>query len=219
MSDKRFRIAFSFAGEKRDFVAEVAALLAKQFGEEAILYDKFHELAALAQDRKDWPQAEKLARQALPLSEKVGRLELIASNCQRIAKVWCGRANPQKLCFTPNARWKSSPGSAFPQTSKPPARFCGNANPSPSGLSEDVLFAFDDHAGFALFDLGDQVADFRFGGMSGLPKSAQNQFQIKARNPIGLTVIAGTSVIGKQFTAACSAQSNAFSFTGIKRGR
>ncbi len=43
MSGKRFRIAFSFAGEKRDFVARVAALLAKRFGEEKILYDKFHE--------------------------------------------------------------------------------------------------------------------------------------------------------------------------------
>ncbi len=43
-------------------------------------------LAELALDREDWPGAEKLARQALPLSEKVGRLELIASNCQRIAK-------------------------------------------------------------------------------------------------------------------------------------
>src|SRR2546423_1049921 len=43
MSAKRFRIAFSFAGEKRDFVAEIANLLAKQFGEDAILYDKFHE--------------------------------------------------------------------------------------------------------------------------------------------------------------------------------
>lgn len=43
MSAKRFRIAFSFAGEKRDFVAEVANILAKRFGEDAILYDKFHE--------------------------------------------------------------------------------------------------------------------------------------------------------------------------------
>jgi hypothetical protein len=43
MSTKRFRIAFSFAGEKRDFVAKVAAILAKRFGESAILYDKFHE--------------------------------------------------------------------------------------------------------------------------------------------------------------------------------
>ena len=40
---KRFRIAFSFAGEKRDFVKEVADLLAVRFGETAILYDKYHE--------------------------------------------------------------------------------------------------------------------------------------------------------------------------------
>ena len=40
---KRFRIAFSFAGEKRDFVEKVARILANQFGEAAILYDKFHE--------------------------------------------------------------------------------------------------------------------------------------------------------------------------------
>ena len=43
MSTKRFRVAFSFAGEKRAFVANVAAILAKRFGEEAILYDKYHE--------------------------------------------------------------------------------------------------------------------------------------------------------------------------------
>jgi hypothetical protein len=38
---KRFRIAFSFASEKRDFVAKVAAILAKRFSEAAILYDKY----------------------------------------------------------------------------------------------------------------------------------------------------------------------------------
>jgi tetratricopeptide (TPR) repeat protein len=43
MSAKRFRIAFSFAGEKRDFVAKVADILTARFGQEAILYDKFHE--------------------------------------------------------------------------------------------------------------------------------------------------------------------------------
>jgi hypothetical protein len=43
MSSKRFRVAFSFAGEKRDFVKQVAEILAKHFGEAAILYDKFHE--------------------------------------------------------------------------------------------------------------------------------------------------------------------------------
>ena len=39
---KRFRIAFSFAGETRDFVAKVAAILAKRFGKDKILYDKYH---------------------------------------------------------------------------------------------------------------------------------------------------------------------------------
>ena len=40
---KRFRIAFSFAGEKRDFVAKVAAILAAEFAKKSILYDKYHE--------------------------------------------------------------------------------------------------------------------------------------------------------------------------------
>ena len=40
---KRFRIAFSFAGEKRPFVKQVAEAVAARFGEEAVLYDHFHE--------------------------------------------------------------------------------------------------------------------------------------------------------------------------------
>jgi tetratricopeptide (TPR) repeat protein len=43
MSTKRFRVAFSFAGEKRDFVSQIAGILAKRFGEAAILYDKYHQ--------------------------------------------------------------------------------------------------------------------------------------------------------------------------------
>jgi tetratricopeptide (TPR) repeat protein len=43
MSTKRFRIAFSFAGEKREFVKQVADLLAVRFGQDKILYDKYHE--------------------------------------------------------------------------------------------------------------------------------------------------------------------------------
>jgi len=39
---KRFRIAFSFTGEKRDFVAKMARMLADRFGEDRILYDKYH---------------------------------------------------------------------------------------------------------------------------------------------------------------------------------
>jgi TIR domain len=40
---KRFRVAFSFAGEKRAYVAEVVNILVQSFSESAILYDKYHE--------------------------------------------------------------------------------------------------------------------------------------------------------------------------------
>ena len=38
---KRFRIAFSFAGEKRDFVSKVADILARRVGRPAIIDDKY----------------------------------------------------------------------------------------------------------------------------------------------------------------------------------
>ena len=40
---KRFRVALSFAGEKRIFVEQVARILTEQFGKPSILYDKYHE--------------------------------------------------------------------------------------------------------------------------------------------------------------------------------
>jgi tetratricopeptide (TPR) repeat protein len=43
-------------------------------------------LAALALDREQWAEAESLAREALALDEKIGRQELIASDCHRLAK-------------------------------------------------------------------------------------------------------------------------------------
>lgn len=42
-------------------------------------------LAGLALDRKQWAEAESLAREALALAEKVGRQELIAFDCHRLA--------------------------------------------------------------------------------------------------------------------------------------
>jgi hypothetical protein len=39
---KRFRIAISYAGEKRDYVAPVANILARRFSQQQILYDKYH---------------------------------------------------------------------------------------------------------------------------------------------------------------------------------
>lgn len=43
-------------------------------------------LAGLLLYRDDWPGAEKLAREALPLAEKLGRQELIATDCHCLAK-------------------------------------------------------------------------------------------------------------------------------------
>ena len=43
-------------------------------------------LATVALDRKQWPEAERLAREALKLAEDIGRKELIASDCRRLAK-------------------------------------------------------------------------------------------------------------------------------------
>jgi tetratricopeptide (TPR) repeat protein len=56
-------------------------------------------LAALALDRKQWAEAESLARESLALSEKIGRQELIAEDSRRIAKALLkqNRANDEAL--------------------------------------------------------------------------------------------------------------------------
>jgi predicted ATPase/Tfp pilus assembly protein PilF len=41
-ASKRFRVALSFAGEKRTYVASMASVLAAHFGEDAVLYDRYH---------------------------------------------------------------------------------------------------------------------------------------------------------------------------------
>ncbi|MGH8523344.1 MAG: tetratricopeptide repeat protein, partial [Gammaproteobacteria bacterium] len=51
-------------------------------------------LASLAPDRKDWPGAETLAREALPLSEDLGRQELIAEDCRHLAKALVRQGKP-----------------------------------------------------------------------------------------------------------------------------
>ncbi len=45
MSDsrKRFQIALSFPGEHRDFVEQVAAVLAEKTGRDRVLYDRYYE--------------------------------------------------------------------------------------------------------------------------------------------------------------------------------
>ncbi len=81
MSAKRFRIAFSFAGEKRDFVAQVATILAKQFGEAAILYDKYHNAEFSRSD---------LAFYLPDLYEKEADLVVAVFCPDYESKEWCG---------------------------------------------------------------------------------------------------------------------------------
>jgi tetratricopeptide (TPR) repeat protein len=59
-------------------------------------------LAEVALDRQDWLAAEALAREALPLSEKVGRKELIAEDNRRIAHALVRQG--QKAAGLPHAR-------------------------------------------------------------------------------------------------------------------
>ncbi|MDI1314422.1 DUF4062 domain-containing protein [Prosthecobacter sp.] len=73
-----------FDAAERDF--REALRVARAVGYDAGIATYTGNLAALALQRQDWPGAEALARDALPLAEKVGRQELIASNCQRIAE-------------------------------------------------------------------------------------------------------------------------------------
>lgn len=53
-------------------------------------------LARLTLKRQDWSSAEALAREALMLSEALGRLELIGSNCELLAKALARQGRPQE---------------------------------------------------------------------------------------------------------------------------
>lgn len=81
MATKRFRIAFSFAGEKRDFVEEIARLLARRFEEKRILYDKFHE-AEFSRAR--------LGRYLPKLYHEQSDLVVVVICRDYVDKEWCG---------------------------------------------------------------------------------------------------------------------------------
>ena len=50
----------------------------------------------LALDREEWAAAEALAREALPLAEKMGRQELVGSDCHYLAKALARQGRPQE---------------------------------------------------------------------------------------------------------------------------
>ncbi len=51
-------------------------------------------LAALVRDREDWPGAETFGRDALTLAEKLGRQDLIAHGCSRLARALVRQGKP-----------------------------------------------------------------------------------------------------------------------------
>ena len=80
-SAKRFRVAFSFAGEKRDYVRKLADALAKHFKKEEILYDKFHE-AEFSRAR--------LGRYLPKLYHEQSDLIVVVVCSDYQSKEWCG---------------------------------------------------------------------------------------------------------------------------------
>jgi len=89
-----------FTAAERDYGD--ALRVARAFGHAEMMVGMAGNLAALALDREDWPQAETLARDALSMCEKVGRQQLIASNCQRLAKALVRQGKPAEAL--PHAR-------------------------------------------------------------------------------------------------------------------
>lgn len=81
MASKRFRVAFTFAGEKRQFVSEVASILATRLGEDAILYDKFHEAEFARRD---------LAFYLPDLYHKDSDLIVVIVSTDYEQREWCG---------------------------------------------------------------------------------------------------------------------------------
>jgi tetratricopeptide (TPR) repeat protein len=51
-------------------------------------------LAALALDREQWAEAERLAREALALAEKIGRVEVVGEDCHRLARALLRQGQP-----------------------------------------------------------------------------------------------------------------------------
>jgi hypothetical protein len=80
-TSNRFRVAFSFSGEKRGFVAETARILSGRFGEAAILYDKYHRAEFARRDLKFY----------LPeLYLKESELIVVVFSASYEGKDWCG---------------------------------------------------------------------------------------------------------------------------------
>ena len=78
------RLSGDFAATERDL--REALRIAHAVGDAEAVASYTGHLADLALDCEDWPAAETLTREALPLSENLGRQTMIAYNCHRLGK-------------------------------------------------------------------------------------------------------------------------------------
>jgi len=88
-----------FAAAERDYREGLRVARAVGYAEGVATF--MGNLASLAWSRDDWPKVEALAREALPLSEKVGRHELIASDCLSLAEALAGRGRSWREALRP----------------------------------------------------------------------------------------------------------------------
>ncbi len=85
------RLLKDYAGAEADYILSLELAAAAGFAEGVACYTG--DLAELAINREDWPEAESRAREALLLCAGVGRQELIGVNCHRLAQALVRQAN------------------------------------------------------------------------------------------------------------------------------
>ncbi|MGB4978399.1 MAG: tetratricopeptide repeat protein, partial [Anaerolineae bacterium] len=86
------RLTGDYAEAERDY-GEALRIARKVKYQDGMAYIPGN-LAELALDREQWPEAERLAREALALAEKLGRAQLVGSDCHRIAKAVLRQGHP-----------------------------------------------------------------------------------------------------------------------------
>lgn len=86
------RLTGDYVAAERDYLE--ALRIVKNMGDRRGMASYTASLAVLMLDRRNWPAAEALAREALMLAEIVGRQELIALNCCQMAQALARQGRP-----------------------------------------------------------------------------------------------------------------------------
>ena len=88
------KIQTNFIDAERDY--QEALRTAQSVDDKEVTATVTENLASLANDREDWTTAEKLAREALELAEKLGRQELLGTGCYHIGRALAGQGRSKE---------------------------------------------------------------------------------------------------------------------------